>query len=66
MKGTLNGLLAVVSLVLTAVSFYFYTNRGGNTMYLIGLIVFLILTLVFGGLFLSGRMNKTEEIHITE
>ena len=66
MKGTLNGLFAVVSLVLTAVSFYFYTKGAGSTMYLIGLIVFLILTLTFGALFLSGRMNKTEEIHITE
>ena len=66
MKGTLNGLLAVVSLVLTAGSFYFYRNSGGSTIYLIGVIVFLILTLLFGALFLSGKMNKTEEIHITE
>ncbi len=66
MKGTLNGLLAVVSLVLTAGSFYFYRNSEGSTMYLIGVIVFLILTLLFGALFLSGKMNKTEEIHITE
>lgn len=62
----LNGLLALVSLVLTAGSFYFYRNSGGTTMYFVAVIVFLILTLVFGGLFLSGRMNKTEEIHITE
>lgn len=66
MKGTLNGLLAVVSLVLGAGSFYFYTTSSDNKMYFIAAIVFLILTLVFGGLFLSGRMNKTEEIHITE
>ena len=30
------------------------------------LILFLIVTLVFGGLFLSGRVNKGEDIHITE
>jgi hypothetical protein len=65
-KGTLNGLLALVSLVLGAGSFYFYVTGGDNKMYFIAAIVFLILTLVFGGLFLSGRMNKTEEIHITE
>ena len=29
-------------------------------------IVFGILTIVFGGLFLSGRVNKSDEIHITE
>ena len=62
----LNGLLALVSLLLTAGSFYFYRNSGGNSMYFVAVIVFLILTLVFGGLFLSGKMNKTEEIHITE
>ena len=66
MKGALNGLLAVVSLALGAVSFYKYVSGGDNKIYFIAAIVFLILTLVFGGLFLSGRMNKTEEIHITE
>ncbi len=62
----LNGLLAFVSLLLTAGSFYLYRSSGGNALYFVAVIVFLILTLVFGGLFLSGRMNKTEEIHITE
>ena len=62
----LNGLLALISLALTAGSFYFYRNSGGTTMYFVAVVVFLILTLIFGGLFLSGRMNKTEEIHITE
>ena len=28
--------------------------------------MFLIVTLVFGALFLSGRVNKGEDIHITE
>ncbi len=65
-KGTLNGLLALVSLIIGAGSFYMYVTSGDNKMYFIAAIVFLILTLVFGGLFLSGRMNKTEEIHITE
>ena len=66
MKGTLNGLLAVVSIALTAVSFWQYRASSGSTMWLVGVVVFLVLTLVFGALFLSGRMNKTEEIHITE
>lgn len=65
MKGALNGLLALVSLILAGVSFYMYrsTEWGG---WLVGLIVFLLLLIVFGGMFLSGRVNKTEEIHITE
>lgn len=66
MKGTLNGLLALVSLLIAAGSFYMYTTGGGSALWLAGLAVFVILFLVFGGMFLSSRVNKTEEIHITE
>lgn len=66
MKGALNGLLAVVSLIIAAVSFYSYTQSSDNKLYLIGSIIFLIAGLALGGLFLSGRVNKTEDIHITE
>jgi hypothetical protein len=33
---------------------------------LVGAIVFLIATVGLGGVFLSSRVNKKEEIHITE
>ena len=66
MGGTLNGLLAVVALVLTALSFWMYRSSPDNTMWLIGVIVFLIALLVFGGMFLSGRVNRRDDIHITE
>lgn len=68
MKGTLNGLLTVVALVLFALSFYKYVtgDASSNTMWLIGWIIFLIATIAFGGMFLSGRVNKGEDIHITE
>ncbi|HRJ88627.1 MAG: hypothetical protein JNK51_09725 [Blastocatellia bacterium] len=66
MKGSLSGLIAVVGLLLTAGSFYMYVKSPANTMYLIGVVIFLIVTLVFGGMFLSGRVNKNEDIHITE
>ena len=62
----MNGLLAVVSLVLTGLSFWMYRGSQDNKLWLIGVIVFLIATLVFGALFLSGRVNKGEDIHITE
>lgn len=62
----MNGLLAFVSLILTALSFWMYRSSADNTLWLVGVIVFLIGTLVFGGLFLSGRVNKGEDIHITE
>lgn len=67
MSGTLNGLFAVVSLALTALSFWQFKNSpGNNTLWLAGVIVFLLATLVFGGMFLSGRVNKNDDVHITE
>lgn len=66
MKGSLGGLIAFIALLLTAGSFYMYVKSPANTMYLIGVVIFLIVTLVFGGMFLSGRVNKNEDIHITE
>jgi ABC-type multidrug transport system permease subunit len=65
-KGMMNGLIAVIALVLTAVSFWQYRASPANTMWLIGVIVFLLVTLVFGGLFLSGRVNRNDDVHITE
>jgi len=65
-KGMLNGLFALVSLIVAAATFYFYTQSGDNKLYLVAAIVFLIVGLGLGGLFLSGRVNKTEDIHITE
>ena len=66
MKGMMNGLIAVIALVLTAFSFWEYRSSPDNTMWLIGVIVFLIAMLVFGGMFLSGRVNKNDDVHITE
>ena len=63
--GSLNGLFALIALVLFALSFYKYVTVAG-TMWLIGWIVFLIAAIAFGGMFLSGRVNKGEDIHITE
>jgi sugar phosphate permease len=62
----MNGLLALVSLVLTVASFLMYQRSADNKLWLAGFILFLIGTLVFGGLFLSGRVNKGDDIHITE
>ena len=61
----MNGLLAVVSLALTVVSFLMYRSSA-STLWLVGVIVFLVATLAFGGMFLSSRVNKGEDIHITE
>ncbi|MDI1243005.1 MAG: hypothetical protein PSX80_13905 [bacterium] len=61
----LYGLLAFVSLLATIFSFLAYRSYN-NTLALVAAIVFLIATVGLGGVFLSGRVNKKEEIHITE
>ncbi|MEW6362208.1 MAG: hypothetical protein ACK42A_10320 [Pyrinomonadaceae bacterium] len=61
----LYGLLALVSLILTIASFYIYYGNA-RTLYIVLAIIFLIATVAFGGIFLSGRINKTDDIHITE
>lgn len=71
MKGGLSGLLAVVALVLTALCFLMYTGRvsaasADNKLWLVLMIVFLIATLALGGMFLSGRVNRNDDVHITE
>ena len=65
MKDMLFALLALISAVLAAYCFYVYLNRAEG-MYIGGAIVLIIFTVVFGGLFLSGRVNRKEDIHITE
>ncbi len=62
----LNGILAVLSAVIAGFSFYQYTKSGDNKLYLVVSIIFLIAFLGLGAMFLSGRVNKTEDIHITE
>ena len=63
----INGFLSVISLVIAGFCFYKYgQTTPANTMYIIGAVVFAILMVVFGVMFLSGRVNKTEDIHITE
>jgi len=61
----LYGLLAFVSLIVTIISFYYYVNNN-STPALIAAIVFLLATVGLGGVFLSGRVNRKEDIHITD
>jgi hypothetical protein len=64
-SGSLNGLFALVGLVLTGLSFWMYRGAG-NVLWLVLMILFLLATLAFGGMFLSGRVNRGDDIHITE
>ncbi len=62
----LYALLALVAAIAAAFSFYKYTSSDDNKIFLVGAIVFVLATIALGGLFLSGRVNKNEDIHITE
>ena len=72
MKGPLGGLLAFICLVGAAFCFYKFStwptaaNAGSGTIYVVIGIVLAILMVLFGVMFMSGRVNKTEDIHITE
>ena len=59
-------LLALVSLLVAVFSFYYFQVKDGGTMFLVLGVIFALLTAVFGVIFLSGRINKTDDIHITE
>lgn len=60
------GFLAFVSAILAAGSFYcLYAYETGTTTLVLG-VVFILLTIGFGGIFLSAKVNKKEDIHITD
>jgi Co/Zn/Cd efflux system component len=64
-KDLLFAVLALVSAVIAVVTFLNY-QKSANTMMIIVAIIGIIATLGFGAMFLSGRVNKHEDIHITE
>ncbi len=66
MKDMLYAVLALIAALAAAGSFYYFQHSEGNTMLLVVAIISVILAMIFGILFLSGRVNKTEDIHITE
>jgi uncharacterized protein YacL len=65
-KDMLYAVLALITALIAAFFFYSYVKSEEYTLYIVIAIIAVILTIVFGGLFLSGRVNKTEDIHITE
>ena len=66
MKDMLYAVLALVTALIAAFFFYSYVKSEEYTLYIVIAILAVILTIVFGGLFLSGRVNRTDDIHITE
>lgn len=65
MKDMLYAVLALVTAVGAVFSWLKYTSSA-NTLYLVIFAVLVIATIALGAVFLSGRVNKNEDIHITE
>lgn len=62
----LYGLIALASAAGAIFFLFIKEKQEGNLIPLVIGIILVVLTIVFGGLFLAGRVNKTEDIHITE
>ncbi len=66
MKDTMFALLALVFAIATAFFFYSMRAADASVMYMVLGVVFLILTVACGVMFMTKRVNKAEDIHITE
>lgn len=67
MKDLLYAALALVSAVIAAYCFVAFRGATDNkTMLIVVAILFTLLALGFGAMFLAGRVNRSEDIHITE
>ncbi len=68
MKDTLFALLGLVFAVAAIFSFYTFQTAGeeADTLYMILGAVFALLAVVCGVMFMTNKVNKSEDIHITE
>ena len=65
MKDMLFAVIALVTAVGAVLSWLKYTSSA-NMLFLVVFAVCVIATIALGAMFLSGRVNKNEDIHITE
>lgn len=68
MKDSLFAILALLSAVAAGYFFYSFQTAGddGSSMPLILAIVFALLAVGFGAYYMFNRVNRHEEIHVTE
>ncbi len=67
MKDMLFALLAAVFAIVAIYFFYqFQSYEEAGTLYMVAGAISIILAVICGVLFMSKRVNKTEDIHITE
>lgn len=65
MKDMLYAGAGLISAIIAAVSMWQYLGKG-TTLFVVAAIIFGIAAIACLGLFLSGRVNKNEDIHVTE
>ncbi len=65
MKDLLFAVLALVSAVVAGYFLYSFQKYDNSTSLVIGIIM-AFLAIVFGGLFMFGKVNQHDDIHITE
>lgn len=65
MKDMLFAVVALISAVVAAYFLYSFQTNGNSNSLIIG-IIFALLALVCGGFFMFGKVNRHEDIHITE
>lgn len=66
MKNLLYAVLALIAAVVAGYFLYTFQTTQNNTTALVIGIVSALVAVVFGGLFMFGKVNQHEDIHITE
>ena len=69
MKDMLYAGAGLVSVIIAVFSMWSYLNQAkasASSMWLIIAVIFGIVAIACGALFLSSRVNKNEDIHVTE
>lgn len=66
MKNTLFALLAVVSALVAVFFFYRFQTTADGSMNLILGILFVVVFVGLGIMYMTNKVNKQEDIHITE
>ena len=65
MRDILYALLGLIAAGLAAYFLYSFQKYDSSNSLILG-IIFALLAVVFGGLFMFGRVNRHDEIHVTE
>jgi uncharacterized membrane protein YhdT len=69
MKDMLYAVLGLVSVIVAVWQMYVFLNQdkaAATNTPLIASIVCIVLAIIFGVLFMVGKVNKSEDIHVTE